>query len=81
MYHVLGPDEPAEEMANRVRQTVAALRFDELPDDLEVHLSAGVARRHPGESIEALAARADAALYAAKEHGRNRTVLAADDTS
>jgi diguanylate cyclase (GGDEF)-like protein len=80
VYHVLGPDEPAEEMANRVRQTVAALRFDELPDDLEVHLSAGVARRHPGESIEALAARADAALYAAKEHGRNRTVLAADDT-
>lgn len=78
VFHVLGPDEPVEEMANRVRQTVAALRFAELPADLEVHLSAGVARRNPGESLETLTARADAALYAAKEQGRNSTVVADD---
>jgi len=78
VYHVLGPDEPAAEMADRVRNTVAALRFDELSEDFEVHLSAGVARRLPGEGVDALAARADAALYAAKEQGRNCTVVAAD---
>ena len=35
--------------------------------------SAGVAQRQPGESVEALTERADAALYRAKSDGRNRT--------
>ena len=55
VYHVLGPHEPVEELANRVRHTVAALRFEDLPDDFVVHLSAGVARRQPGEGMESLA--------------------------
>ncbi|MFN8025004.1 MAG: diguanylate cyclase [Acidimicrobiia bacterium] len=78
VYHVLGPDEPVEELANRVRGTVASLRFAELPDDFEVHLSAGVARRRPGEGFDSLADRADRALYEAKEQGRNCTRVAPD---
>jgi diguanylate cyclase (GGDEF)-like protein len=39
-------------------------------------LSVGVARRHPGEPLDALVGRADAALYAAKAAGRARAMLA-----
>ena len=38
--------------------------------------SFGVAEREPGETLERLMARADAALYDAKRTGRNRVVLA-----
>ncbi len=41
-----------------------------------VTLSAGVAEHRPGESSESLVSRADAALYAAKEQGRDRAVVA-----
>jgi len=40
-------------------------------------MSAGVATSVPGESVEALIARADAALYQAKGAGRNCFVMAA----
>jgi len=65
-------------MANRVRRTVASLRFEELTDDFAVQLSAGVACRQVGESMESLVTRADAALYDAKQGGRDRTVVAPD---
>ena len=38
--------------------------------------SAGVATRRPGERLDALLRRADAALYAAKAGGRDRVVAA-----
>jgi diguanylate cyclase (GGDEF)-like protein len=44
---------------------------------LRVTISAGVAERHPGESRDAVIARADEALYVAKNSGRNRVELAA----
>ena len=40
------------------------------------HHSAGVAERVPGESYEAVLARADTALYRAKQAGRDRIVVA-----
>ncbi|WP_398468930.1 diguanylate cyclase domain-containing protein [Tardiphaga sp.] len=40
------------------------------------HHSAGVATLRPGEPPESLLARADLALYAAKERGRNRIAAA-----
>ncbi len=76
VYHVLGPAERPHELADRVRATVAAIPFDELPDGFSVHLSAGVARRRRGETHDSLVARADAALYQAKAGGRDRTVVA-----
>ncbi|MEA9660473.1 ligand-binding sensor domain-containing diguanylate cyclase [Xanthomonas campestris] len=39
---------------------------------LPITCSIGVAWRHPGDSVEQLLARADAALYLAKRNGRNR---------
>jgi diguanylate cyclase (GGDEF)-like protein len=47
-----------------------------LPPDLRVTVSAGVATCVPGEAVEALVARADAALYQAKKAGRNCFVMA-----
>jgi diguanylate cyclase len=41
-----------------------------------VTLSAGLAERHPGETPAGLVERADAALYASKRAGRNRTSAA-----
>ncbi len=49
---------------------------DEAPD-LRVSFSAGIAQYFAGESIIEGIARADKALYQAKEEGRNRIVLAA----
>ena len=43
---------------------------------MAVTVSAGVATSLPGEKVEALVARADAALYQAKDAGRNCFVMA-----
>jgi PleD family two-component response regulator len=43
---------------------------------LRVSFSAGLARVQAGESIEQVIARADRALYDAKDSGRNRDVVA-----
>lgn len=59
-------------LAERVRRLVGA---DPL-EGLAITVSLGVATRLPGESAEALMARADEALYAAKRAGRNRCVVA-----
>ncbi|HEX6837254.1 MAG TPA: sensor domain-containing diguanylate cyclase [Polyangia bacterium] len=44
---------------------------------LRITISVGVAERHAGEARDALIARADEALYVAKNSGRNRVELAA----
>jgi len=44
---------------------------------LRITISVGVAERHPGETRDRLIARADEALYTAKNSGRNRVELAA----
>ncbi len=63
--------------AERVRAAIAAATtpLDGGPA-LAVTASIGVALRHPGESLEALLERADAAMYVAKKGGRNRVVAA-----
>jgi diguanylate cyclase (GGDEF)-like protein len=43
---------------------------------LKVTASLGIAARHPGEALASLTARADQALYRAKNEGRNRLGLA-----
>ncbi len=71
---LLGADEDgAALVAERIRAAVAALSFPEL-SGRQVTASVGIAAWEPGLSLEALIARADAALYAAKAAGRDRIV-------
>ncbi len=39
-----------------------------------ITISIGVAQFAPGETVEAVIARADACLYGAKQHGRNLVI-------
>ncbi|UTD27645.1 GGDEF domain-containing protein [Bradyrhizobium sp. WD16] len=67
------------EIAERIRRRLAESQLvrrstgEKLPP---VTVSIGVAQFIPGEAIEALIARCDEALYAAKRAGRNRIVVA-----
>ena len=62
----------AEIIRNGVKAQVVAFGRAQLT----VTLSLGVTTYHQGESADALVARADTALYQAKEAGRDRSVLA-----
>jgi diguanylate cyclase (GGDEF)-like protein len=66
-------DDRAIELAERVRRALAAERFPGM--DTGVTLSAGISQfPEHGATAEKLLEVADAALYAAKERGRNRVV-------
>lgn len=64
--------ETAEQMLERLRRIVGMLDWSAFSDELTVTISAGIATLAPGENADALLARADRALYLAKERGRNR---------
>ncbi len=62
-------------VADHIRETLAThnLQNRKTGDNYgKVTLSIGVAKYRPGESLDALVERADAALYRAKDNGRNR---------
>ncbi|MEO1046106.1 MAG: GGDEF domain-containing protein [Pseudomonadota bacterium] len=65
-------NEAAYRLAERIRQAFAGLSHSGLNDDIRLTASFGVATAQQGESYEQLFARADAALYKAKESGRDR---------
>ena len=71
-----GPD-VALRVAERLRQAIADATVAEpsVPQGLKVTVSIGVAAARPGDSPEARMQRADAALYRAKQTGRNRVVV------
>ncbi|MEO5686240.1 MAG: GGDEF domain-containing protein [Burkholderiaceae bacterium] len=76
---VTTPVESASLAVERIRSAVAAHDWSStsvLPADVRVTVSAGVATCVAGESVEMLIARADVALYQAKEAGRNCFVMA-----
>ncbi len=69
--------EDAVHIAERIRAEVQALRVPSAKGAVQLTLSLGVSVYRPGEPPPVLAARADAALYAAKRSGRNRVQLEA----
>jgi diguanylate cyclase (GGDEF)-like protein len=58
----------------RVRAATVAAAFPGLPAGRELTITVGVATHLRGEEVSALLARADQALYQAKNAGRNRVV-------
>ena len=66
--------EAAISMAERIRKRFAQTQVEGMPEDHRLTASFGVAGRNEGEGYGKVFARADAALYTAKEEGRNRTV-------
>ncbi|MBU8537336.1 sensor domain-containing diguanylate cyclase [Falsiroseomonas tokyonensis] len=64
-------------VAERLRRAVEAAVFPTEVGPLRVTCSIGVTAAQPGEALATLLARADTALYAAKQGGRNRVVAVA----
>jgi two-component system cell cycle response regulator len=62
--------------AETLRAKLAALAFDTPFGRMSITSSFGVAEWQPGESVDQLLKRADAALYQAKHSGRNRVETA-----
>ena len=58
--------------AQRLRAATARLSFPEISDQVKVTTSIGMTTYQPGEAIDSLLSRADAALYKAKKNGKNR---------
>ncbi|HEY8337278.1 MAG TPA: GGDEF domain-containing protein [Tardiphaga sp.] len=68
--------ETAVQMLDRLRALITMLDWSAFSDGLTVTISAGVATLGPNDTADALLARADSALYAAKKRGRNRIASA-----
>lgn len=71
---ILAVNTPIEDcllLAERLRQHIAQLVFHGLE---QVTVSMGVTEGLPNESVKTLVARADTAMYQAKQEGRNRVV-------
>ena len=66
----------AARILDRLRMIVADLDWSALSAGMTVTISAGIASLAPDETPDGLLARADQALYAAKEAGRNRIASA-----
>ncbi|MEP1216565.1 MAG: diguanylate cyclase [Marinobacter sp.] len=70
------PLEGARIKAERVREAIEALTFPDIAEGFRVTVSIGVAEYHREESTDDTLLRADQALYAAKDDGRNNVKLA-----
>jgi diguanylate cyclase (GGDEF)-like protein len=82
---IVSPGTPLAEairLGERIVQTVRKEKFGKDGNLFQVTISIGVAARDPADAnLEALSARADRALYAAKDQGRNRVMAARGDLS
>ena len=64
--------ESAMQVANKLRSDIELTPFHFHEARVPITISAGVAQFHQEEMVTSLFERADAALYAAKEAGRNQ---------
>jgi diguanylate cyclase (GGDEF)-like protein len=69
----------ARQTAERIRQQIAALSPPSLATAVTV--SIGLADRTPDDDVATLVQRADAAMYEAKEAGRNRVAVATESSA
>ena len=67
--------EDALKVVDRIREKLARTKLRSREREISVTASCGLATFGPGEEMETVFARADDALYQAKEQGRNRCVL------
>ena len=67
--------EEAKDAAERVRRKIESSRFSFQDFRMRLTVSVGLAQALPGESVPELIERVDAALYASKQGGRNRSTL------
>jgi diguanylate cyclase (GGDEF)-like protein len=63
----------AIQKAEEIRRQVENIKFGKIPG-LNVTISAGVASSETGQTFDSILARADKALYRAKETGRNKVI-------
>ena len=73
---VVAPETPMPFSLQLAEQLRAQIAKDPFLDGHLITVSAGVASFRPGDDVDALVARSDAAMYRAKEAGRNRVVVA-----
>jgi diguanylate cyclase (GGDEF)-like protein len=62
-------------VAGKLREAIADNLFEFEGKRLRITMTFGVAEHRKGESLETCIARADAALYHGKEHGRNQVMV------
>ncbi|HET8869759.1 MAG TPA: GGDEF domain-containing protein, partial [Aquabacterium sp.] len=75
------PSERAKVGLERLRRSLMLQTMSTKAPDLRATFSGGIAVYHEGETMDQVLDRADRALYQAKEQGRSRTVLSADDAA
>lgn len=66
----------AKRTLDRLRAIIADLDWSAISPGMMVTISAGIATLRPEEAPDSLLARADSALYKAKDLGRNRVIVA-----
>lgn len=81
---MLMPETTAEQgmaVLDKIRKVIAKTPFKFRDDPVSITISFGLASFTAEDSVEKVFERADKALYAAKNQGRNRCVIAAEDGS
>ena len=69
----------AVDIGNRLREAMSAQTITHEAKQFQITLSGGVVRATDQDSVESLLEAADAALYRAKNTGRNRIEVATDE--
>lgn len=70
----------AFELIERLRHEIEAMQLNANGTPISISCSFGIAEHREGMSVDTLLAQADAAMYAAKQGGRNRTCLHPTET-